>query len=96
MVGTRIALAVFLVVLGWIVFPPAGDASRVTGVVAWAADVAHAWGIPRDAVYTTLEFLSNVALFVPFGVLGVLSFKRVTWWTIGVLGLGTSVLIELV
>lgn len=45
--------------------------------------------------YSATEFLANIALFVPFGIL--VSLLRPRWkaWTVVALGLGTSCAIEL-
>ncbi|WP_157155344.1 VanZ family protein [Diaminobutyricimonas sp. LJ205] len=92
----RILLVPYLIAVAWIVFAPADDASRVTGVVAWAADFVATLGIPRMPGYVVLEFLANIALFIPFGVLVRLATTRLLWWAVALLGFATSVTIELV
>ena len=94
--AARVVLAPYLVALALIVFLPARDAGRVTGIVGWAADLVAMWGVPREPAAIVLEFLANVALFVPFGVLVAASAPGWSpWATIG-LGLLASVAIELV
>ena len=66
---SRALLAPYLIALALIVFLPARDARRVTGVVGWAADLVAMWGVPREPAVIVFEFLANVVLFVPFGLL---------------------------
>lgn len=94
--SARVLLAPYLVALALIVFLPARDAGRVTGIVGWAADLLVGWGVPREPAAVVLEFLANVALFVPFGLL--LSVAVPSWssWAISGLGFVVSIAIELV
>ena len=91
----RIILVPYLVALALIVFLPARDAGRVTGIVGWAADLVAMWGVPREPAAIVFEFLANVALFVPFGLLVAASAPRWSPWAIIGLGLLASVAIEL-
>lgn len=86
----------YLIGLGWIVFAPGEDASKVTGVVDWVAARLGASGFNEAHAYTVLEFLANIALFVPFGMLMALVFVRLPWWLITTLGCATSITIELI
>ena len=45
--------------------------------------------------YSATEFLANIALFVPFGILVSLLWPRRSPWTVIALGLATSAAIEL-
>lgn len=89
-------LAPYLVALALVVFLPAREAGRVTGIVGWAADLVATWGVPREPAAIVFEFLANVALFVPFGLL--VSAAAPRWSPLAVIGVGclVSVLIELV
>ena len=42
------------------------------------------------------ELIGNIVLFVPYGALLAVSFRRLRWWAVGLIGLGTTLLIELV
>ncbi|MFE6256862.1 VanZ family protein [Agromyces sp. NPDC057865] len=95
-VGARIALVPYLVLLGLVVFLPAREAGRVTGIVGWLAEALATVGVPREPAAVVLEFLANVVLFTPFGVLVVLAFPGVRWWTVVLAGFLLSVGIELV
>lgn len=92
----RVILVPYLVVLALIVFLPARDAGRVTGIVGWAADLVAMWGVPREPAAIVFEFLANVALFVPFGLLVSAAAPRWSPWAIIGLGCLVSITIELV
>ena len=95
-IAARILLVPYLIALALIVFLPARDAGRVTGIVGWAADLVAMLGVPREPAAIMFEFLANVALFVPFGLLVAASAPRWSPWAIIGVGLLTSVAIELV
>lgn len=93
---SRALLAPYLIALALIVFLPARDAGRVTGVVGWVADLVAMWGVPREPAVIVFEFLANVVLFVPFGLLLSVAAPRWSPWAIIGLGCLVSVVIELV
>jgi VanZ family protein len=95
-VAARILLAPYLVALALIVFLPAREAGRVTGIVGWAADLVATWGVPREPAAVVFEFLANVVLFVPFGLLLSAAAPRWSPWAVIPLGCLFSVTIELV
>ncbi|MDR2999354.1 MAG: VanZ family protein [Microbacterium sp.] len=91
----RILLAPYLVVVLLLTWLPAKDAGRVTGIVA---TIAHWFEglIPFEVGYTILEFLANVAMFVPLGALCAFAWPRMhAMWVIGA-GAALSIMIELV
>jgi len=92
----RVLLAPYLLALAVIVFLPASDAKQITGLVAVIADVLAAIGVPREPAAVAVEFLANVALFVPLGALLALSFPRWRAWLVIVIGTAVSIGIELV
>lgn len=92
----RVVLAPYLVALALIVFLPAREAGRVTGIVGWAADLVATWGVPREPAAVVFEFLANVALFAPFGLLTALAAPRWSPWAVIGLGCLMSITIELV
>ncbi|MGH3704190.1 MAG: VanZ family protein [Agromyces sp.] len=98
-VASRVArwlLPPYLVLVGLIVFLPAPEAGRITGIVGWAADVLAGLGASREISAIVLEFLANIALFVPFGVLVARAFPAVRWWKVVLAGALTSIGIEAV
>lgn len=60
----------------------------VRAVIGWLA--AHGAPVTHDGV----EAVSNLLMFVPFGVLAGLLVARGRWWVVLVAGCGTSVAIE--
>ena len=92
----RVLLAVYTVVVLLITWLPAADAENVTGIVATLADVLVPLGVPFDVGYTVLEFVANIALFAPLGVLLSLAWSRLPWWAVTLVGAALSCVIELV
>lgn len=92
----RVVLVPYLAALALIVFLPAREAGRVTGIVWWAADVVATWGVPREPAEVFFEFVANVLLFAPFGLLVATAASRWPLWAIVWLGCLVSITIELV
>lgn len=42
------------------------------------------------------ELIGNIVLFVPYGALLAAAFRKLRWWAVDLIGLGTTLLIELV
>lgn len=42
------------------------------------------------------ELVGNIVMFVPYGILLALSFQKLRWWAVDLIGLGTTTMIELV
>ncbi|MDE6732012.1 MAG: VanZ family protein [Oscillospiraceae bacterium] len=42
------------------------------------------------------ELVGNIVMFVPYGILLAVSFQKLRWWAVDLIGLGTTVTIELV
>jgi glycopeptide antibiotics resistance protein len=86
----------YLVVLALIVFLPAREAGRLTGVVGWLALQVGKLGIPVDPAYVVLEFTANIVLFLPFGLLATIAYPRLRPVLVIAIGFASSVVIELV
>jgi glycopeptide antibiotics resistance protein len=84
----RALLPVYLILVALIVFSPADDSG--TGFLDQLGELLG------EPAYVALEFTANIAMFVPFGVLVRIAFTRVPWWVVLLLGLATTVTIELV
>lgn len=96
-IAARIALVPYAIVLGLIVWLPASAASKVTGIAFRIARYVSAHtDIPLGLSYTVFEFLANIALFVPLGLLLVAAWPRSNAWIVLLLGYATSATIELV
>jgi hypothetical protein len=92
----RGVFVVYLLGLGWLVFAPGGDAQGATGVVVLAAERLGMLGFDVPTSYVVLEFVANLALFVPFGALLAITAPRLAVWAVAATGFGSSVLIEVV
>lgn len=94
---SRILLVPYTIALALIVWLPGDQASRVTGIVGRIARaLADRLDLSFLHTYTALEFLANIALFIPFGLLLALAWSRLKTWHLTLLGLLTSGLIEFV
>ena len=86
------ALGVALVV--WL---PASVAGRVTGVAyRIALFFSENFGVALTTSYAVFEFLANIALFLPFGLLVAAAWPRMNQWLVILLGYASSATIELV
>ncbi|MEV4773894.1 VanZ family protein [Microbacterium sp. LWH12-1.2] len=92
----RVLLVPYLIALLLITWLPEGDAAKVTGIVATLAAWLEPLGVPFALGYPALEFIANVALFIPFGLLSALAWRTVPLWWITVAGFSVSCVIELV
>lgn len=96
-IAARIALVPYAIALGLIVWLPASAASRVTGIVfRFARFVSAHTLLPLSVSYTVFEFLANIALFVPLGLLLVAAWPRTSAWVVLLIGYSTTATIELV
>ena len=90
---TRILFALYLVALVRVtLWPRLGDDDGfdlVRTVLGWINSAGIA------LTYSATEFLANIALFVPFGILVSLLWPRRPAWAVIALGLATSIAIEL-
>ena len=50
----------------------------------------------RFSALQDAELLSNIELFVPYGILLPTAFRRLRWWAVDLIALGTTTVIELV
>lgn len=91
----RILLPIYLIIVACIVFSPADQAPHSTGFVAWVVSQIHALRDAFPTVYIAVEFIANIAMFVPFGVLVPLAFPSCAWWLTALLGFATTITIEL-
>lgn len=94
-VVARVTLAGYLLFVGFTVWMPASVSVKVTGLVGliagWIADAGIA---SYSSSATVLEFLANIALFVPIGLLLPLAWPRLRLWHVVLIGALLSGLIE--
>ena len=95
--SARVALIGYLLFVGFTVWLPATVSAKVTGLVGVIARwVAEAGIAPYQQSAVVLEFLANVALFVPIGLLLPFAWSRLRLWHVVVIGALLSGLIETV
>ncbi len=91
----RVALGGYAVFVLWVTLMPrledVGAASLAWRLLA----VVHGWGVPAWFDYAMLEFMANVAMFVPIGMFGVAILPRHRWWLAIVTAFFFSCAIEL-
>ena len=93
----RVLLVPYAIGLAAIVWLPASIAGRVTGLAFRLARwVSVEFDIALSTSYTVFEFLANIALFVPFGLLLAAAWPRRSPWLIILIGYAASATIELV
>lgn len=93
----RVLLVPYAIAMALIVWLPASIAGRVTGIAFRLARYASEYfGIALSTSYTVFEFLANIALFIPFGLLLAAAWPRTNPWIVILIGYATSATIELV
>ncbi|MFD5213421.1 VanZ family protein [Microbacterium sp. NPDC058345] len=96
-IAARSLLGPYLVALALVVWLPAVAASRVTGLAFFVArSFSDVSGVSLSISNALFEFLANIALFVPFGLLLATAWPRINAWLIILLGCAASVSIEVV
>lgn len=94
---SRVLLVPYAIAVALIVWLPDDQAGKVTGVVGQLArSLAYRLDVSLTLMYNVLEFVANIALFVPFGILLALAWPRLKVWHMAALGLLTSGMIEFV
>lgn len=92
---SRILLVPYLLALLLVTLLPGPEAGKVTGIVATVATWLGVLGVPYATAYPLMEFLANLALFAPFGLLFAVAWPSVPRWRIVAAGFATSGAIEL-
>lgn len=87
-------LAGYLLVLSVIAFWPSPVDESAVEFIMKVLNVLHFHGLPGWANYDLLETGSNVALFLPFGLLAAACLPMKIKWLAVVAGMGASALIE--
>jgi glycopeptide antibiotics resistance protein len=91
---TVVTLA-YLGLVGFVTLAPIPDQGR-DSIIWRIVGVFDGFAATRWLDYWTVEFLANVAMFVPLGLFLVLLLGRGRWWLAILLGVGLTVVIELV
>lgn len=96
-IRARVALAAYLVFVAFTVWLPAAISGKVVGLVVFLARWVALHGIASyEASLVSFEFLANIVLLVPVGVLLSLAWPQLRWWHVSVIGLLMSGLVETV
>ena len=91
---TVVTLA-YLGLVGFVTLAPMPESGR-DSIIWRIVDVFDRFAATRWLDYWTVEFLANVAMFVPLGLFLVLLLGRGRWWLAILLGFALTVVIEVV
>ncbi|WP_185996184.1 VanZ family protein [Nocardioides campestrisoli] len=84
----------YLVFVGWLTLTPDALGEREVGLASRLLDALHRRGYAESIDYMRLEFLANIALFVPVGMFLLLLFGAGGWWLAGLSSFGLTLFIE--
>ena len=88
-------LACYVAVVLVVAFYPTPVDQSIRGLLDRVLDKLHEKGVPEFVDYGIVEFLANVGLFVPIGLLVAIAVPRGMWWITILAGPLFSVSIEL-
>ena len=91
--AASLLMVLYLATVAWIVFWPSADPA--TASVSWMTDLLLSAGAPAWVSAAVVEFLANVALFLPLSFLGSLLIMGWSWQRWLVVGICASAVIEL-
>jgi len=88
-----LATIAYLVLVGWITLSPQSGIEEQS--IVWLfVEFFGQFPATEWMTFSTVEFLANIALFVPFGLFFVLLLGRRQWWLAIVLSVATTIGIE--
>ena len=88
-----LATIAYLFLVGWITLSPQSGIEEQS--IVWVfVDFFERFPATDWLTFSTVEFLANIALFVPFGLFFVLLLGRRQWWLAILLSIATTVGIE--
>lgn len=85
----------YLAFVAWLTLTPQVDAAGHIWIIYDVLDAVHRHGYLLTIDATELEFLANVALFVPVGMFLLLLFGTRLWWLALTASLGLTTFIEI-
>ncbi|MFH8249264.1 VanZ family protein [Microbacterium sp. B2969] len=98
-VRRRVTIALLVVYSAFVAYltltPTGPDDGATTRLLKRLLDQLHAQGVLLWIDFLTIEFLANIAMFVPLGVLTALLISRRNRWMLLVIGTAASGFIEL-
>lgn len=86
----------YLVFVGWLTLTPQPIDPDQQLFLERVLDALHRRGYAESIDYTRLEFLANIALFVPIGMFLLLLFGAGGWWLAGIGSFAMTAVIETV
>lgn len=86
----------YLVFVGWLTLTPQPIDANHQDLILRMLDALHRRGYVESIDYTRLEFLANIALFVPIGVFLLLLFGAGGWWVAAIGSFAMTAFIETV
>jgi glycopeptide antibiotics resistance protein len=86
----------YLVFVAWLTLTPQPIGPDQQQLIQRALDALHRRGYAESIDYEQLEFLANIALFVPIGVFLLLLFGAGGWWLAAIASFGMTAVIETV
>ena len=88
-----LATIAYLVLVGWVTLSPQSGIEEQS--IVWLfVEFFGQFPATEWMTFSTVEFLANIALFVPFGLFFVLLLGRRQWWLAIVLSVATTIGIE--
>jgi len=84
----------YLVFVAWLTLTPQPIGDRETRLVNRVLDALHRRGLAETLDYSRVEFLANIALFVPVGMFLLLLFGAGGWWLAAIGSLVLTAFIE--
>ena len=88
-----LATFAYLALVAWATLTPQ-SAPATTNVLWKLAQFFGRFDVTQWLTFSTIEFLANIALFVPLGLFFVLLFGRARWWLAILIGIALTVVIE--
>ncbi|MFC5730616.1 MULTISPECIES: VanZ family protein [Nocardioides] len=89
-----LASGAYLLFVGWLTLTPQPIDADHQDLILRALDALHRRGYAESIDYTRLEFLANIALFVPIGVFLLLLFGAGGWWVAAIGSFAMTAIIE--
>ncbi|WP_028660871.1 VanZ family protein [Nocardioides insulae] len=86
----------YLVFVAWLTLTPQPIDASDQDLIIQVLDALHARGHFESIDYARLEFLANIALFVPVGMFLLLLFGTGQWWLAGLASVAMTLAIETV
>jgi glycopeptide antibiotics resistance protein len=84
----------YLAFIGWLTLGPQPTDTETKSLAMVVVDAVNSFGPIHNFTFADLEFISNIAIFVPIGFLFVALFGRRRWWLAILAGAVLTLVIE--